>query len=191
MGKDTPLAREEKVRRSVLLARAGPGCVGLKTTRRNSRQAAHCHAEGNARPETANTPRPSAGRRSTANRVREATNRTFSRKNDSAGKPANRIEGEDCSLRRRAKRLVVVWDDSHPHIWKEVEKIRFGTMFVCKGCRQYRWLPDVMQETQKLQKLIHNCGYQQGYNEYLNTRPELKILIWAVQNGEKEHGTER
>jgi len=69
-----------------------------------------------------------------------------------------------------------------PHYWIGVDIVEGGSLFQCRFCRRYLWLPMFHLETEKLSRLIRRLGSDKGYCHYLNRHRPAKLLVAKLQD---------
>lgn len=188
MGKELPLAREEEEGQSVLLA--SPSTRELITT-------------SSSRDKRTQEPNPS--KRSKGEKVKDTKTKS---KGSSKAERANarprcqrrgrdnpyrgtyrRDERKDSRPRRSAQELGIVFPGAYcdeletvPHYWVESGKVEKGSLFQCKFCRKYLWLPLSTYDAEVLGKLIGRYGKSEGYCRYLNRHRPAKLLMAKLQD---------
>ena len=108
------------------------------------------------------------------------------RRDNKSGKQNREDEGRDISPRRSAKELGIVFDtvcSGKAHFWVESERVFEGSLFQCRYCHNYIWLPTQMEDAAQLSNLLHKGGKDEGYCHYLNhkSRRGVKVLLAKMQ----------
>ena len=189
MGKELPLACSEEERQPVLLAITGSG--EIITT------AYH----GDERTEKSNPSKTSNGREAEDTEAKSQSSRKTKRADASSSKPKRGRrhypyrksdrgdEGEDKSARRSARELGIKLPSAYcdeqllkPHYWVGVDCVNSGSLFQCKYCYDYLWLPLGWTDAERLSFLIEHYGRDEGYCRFLNRHRTAKILMAKLQN---------
>jgi len=69
-----------------------------------------------------------------------------------------------------------------PHYWLEVDKTAGGSLFQCRFCYEYLWLPLDISSIVRLSNLMKKYGRDRGYCHYLNGHRPAKLLIAKLQD---------
>lgn len=84
--------------------------------------------------------------------------------------------------------MGIVWLDagcdispSKAHDLTSIHPVDGGDVYCCKYCWRVKWLPNSMETTQQLTKLMTKYGNNIGYLKLLDRRHEAKMLIYQLQ----------
>ena len=69
-----------------------------------------------------------------------------------------------------------------PHYWNEVENVVKGSLFQCKFCHKYLWLPKFHIDAERLSRLMRVYGKDEGYCRFLNRHRAVKLLLAKLQD---------
>ena len=189
MGKELSLAREEEERQPVLLA--SPSTRELITTsssgdKRTQESSPSKSSKGGKVKDTKAKSKGSGKAKGTYARYSESARR---RRDNKDRKSDRGDEREDSRPRRNAQELGIIYPDSYcddaklvPHYWIENGKVDRGSLFQCRICRRYLWLPTFHIDADKLGKLMKKHGYTEGYCQYLNRHRPAKLLMAKLQD---------
>ena len=189
MGKEFPLAREEEEGQSVLLAITSSGERVTVPSVRDERTQEPSPPEGSGGGEVEDTKAKSQSSRK-AKRANASPSKKKGRGRDNQDRESDRgDEGEDKPVRRSAQELGIVHPGSYcdkseavSHYWIENEKIAEGSLFRCKLCHDYIWLPFNLKDSEQLGNLIRQYGRDEGYCRFLNKHRPAKVLMAKLQN---------
>ncbi len=189
MGKEFQMAREEEEGQSVLLASSGDGESISASSIRDQGEEEYDAARRDEDGEVKDTASESKGS-SKVTGADTSPSRTKRRRRDNQDrKQDRRNEGEHKSVRRCAKELGIVYPGSYcdetkttPHHWIEKEKVHGGSLYQCKHCHNYLWLPLFHMDSYRLGELIRRFGKDKGYCNYLDEHRPAKILMAKLLN---------
>jgi len=189
MGKELSLARIKEAGRSVLLAIPSSGELITTSSSRNQRtqESSSSKVSKGGTTEDIETESQSSSEveRANASSSKQARRRR-SNKDRKQGRGDERAHRR---VRRSAQELGIV----HPghfcneaetigHYWTEVDRISGGSLFQCKLCLDYIWLPLFYNDTIYLGKMMEHFGRTEGYCRYLNRHRPAKLLIAKLQD---------
>ena len=184
MGKELPLARGEEEGQPVLLASPSVRKFIYAPSSRDERTQEPSPSKGDEGGKAKDTKTKSKGGRKVKGahaRYSESARRRRGNKNRKQGRGD---EGEDKQIRRSAQELGITYPGSYcddaetvPHYWVEVSKIDIGSLFQCRFCYRYLWLPLTTFDADNLGKLMNKFGHTEGYCRYLNRHRQAKLLI--------------
>ncbi len=190
MDKELPLARTEKERWTVLLARIGSGESGSESARRNQRaQDATTVRTSQSRAVKDIEAKSKSSRRTERFNARRVRPERYGQGNKNR-KQDRRDEGEDSKPRWSAQELGIVWigsycPDGSPHYLIEYSKTSFGSLFKCVYCHKVKWLPTQMSDAFKLDAMMRKYGQQEGYCHFLNFHRDAKVMVAKFQELER------
>ncbi len=189
MGKELPLAREEEEGQSVLLASTSTRELITTSSRGDERTQEPDATEGGKGGKAKDT--KTKGKSSSKAKGADAgySGHQRRRRSNKDRKQDRGDEGENSRPRRTAQELGITFPGSHcddaqitPHYWLEVGKVDIGSLFQCKFCRRYLWLPLYHLDAGKLSSLIRRYGKNEGYCRYLNRHRPAKLLMAKLQD---------
>jgi len=192
MGSTLPMACSEgrnTSRRAQLLGEGGSSLPIITSSSRNKRK---------------ETTKPNKGRKSGAAEDIEAESQISTKakishgntskrakskrhkRNDKDRKSNRRLKRKNSAARRSAKELGIVWigsfcPDGHPHYLVGKHNLDGGSLFKCKYCHKYVWLPSLINEAAKLGEAVTRYGAQAGYCVYLDEHQAAKVMIAKLQ----------
>ena len=189
MGKELSLARAEEEGRTMLLAITGSGEPITAPSIRNKRtQETTPSQESNEGPLTYTKTKGKSGRKT--KRVDASSTEPKGRGRDNQDRESDRgDEGEDRKARRSAQELGITFPSSYcnetetvPHHWIRTDKVDVGSLYQCKKCYIYLWLPGFYNDAERLSKLIREYGKDEGYCRFLNKHRAGKLLMAKMQD---------
>lgn len=188
MGKELPLARSEEEGQSMLLADTGSGEIVTVPSTRNKRAQVSSASRGRKGRAVEGVEAKSKGSRK-AERANASSSEQERRGRDYQDRKSDRgDEGAHKSTRRSASELGIVFPGCYcdeletvPHHWVEIEKVASGSLFQCKFCHDYLWLPQNWTTNERLTYLIKFYGKDEGYCRCLNKHRPAKILMAKLQ----------
>ena len=188
MGEELSLARKEEEGQSMLLAYTSSG-ERITTS-----------YVGDERKEKSATPKVSHGRKikdieteSKGSSEVEGTNASpfekEGRGRDNQDRESDRgDERKYKRARRSAQELGITFPGSFcnkaetiPHYWVEVDRFNGGSLFQCKYCLDYVWLPSYHYEAERMSILMKQFGKDEGYCRYLNRHRGVKLQMAKLQ----------
>lgn len=109
------------------------------------------------------------------------------KQDDKDRKPDRGAEGEDKTPRRSASELAIEWigdfcPDGRPHFLIGTHAMDGGSLLKCKNCKKHIWLPTVINDAAKLDRLIDHLGAAAGYCKFLDSHREAKITVAKLQD---------
>ena len=189
MGKKFQMARKEEEGQPVLLASTSDGESISTSCIRNQGQEEHDAARRDEGEEVEDTTSESQGIVKASRANPSSTKPKRRRRDNQDRKQDRRNEGEHKSVRRCAKELGIVYPGSYcdetkttPHHWIEKEKVHGGSLYQCKHCHNYLWLPLFHMDSYRLGELIRRFGKDKGYCNYLDEHRPAKILMAKLLN---------
>ena len=189
MGEELSLARSEEEGRSVLLASTGSGELITTSAVRNKGTQEPAPYKGSKRGKIKDTKAKGKSSRKTKGANASPSKSTRRRRDNQDWKSDRGNEGEDKSARRSAQNMGVTFPSSYcdelemvPHYWVGVEKIHEGSLYQCKFCRRYLWLPTYHRNAEYLGNLMKQYGNNEGYCHFLNRHRAAKMLIAKLQD---------
>ena len=189
MGKELSLARSEKERRPMLLVITGSGEIITTACHRNKRTKKSYPSKISKGRETKDTKTKSQVS-SEVERTNASSSETKRRRRDYSDRKSDRgDEGKNKSVRRSAQELGIKLPPMYceeqllkPHYWVRVDAFSSGSLFQCKYCYDYLWLPLSYEGAERLCRLIRKYGKDEGYCHYLNKYRVAKILMAKLQD---------
>ncbi len=189
MGKELPLAREEEEGQSVLLASSGIGEFGKSSTNRDKGKKESSAIKGSKGGKVKDTKAKSKGSIKAEGANAITSKRQRRRRGNQDRKQGGGDEGEYRKVRRSSQELGVTFPGSYcddakitPHYWLESGKVEKGSLFQCKFCHRYLWLPLSTYDANVLGKLMRTHGSTEGYCQYLNRHRPAKLLMAKLQD---------
>lgn len=185
MGKELSLAREEKERRSVLLARPGGGAAGSAEVRREEGKKASAPL---IRREGRTPSAATASRKGNAASAHRGGKGSFSARrgdNNQNGREVGGVEGEDTSARGSAEKLGLEWFGSDcsrspscaHHLTEIVKTGGDGAIFMCAYCYRAKWLPTSISSAEVFTVLAKRKGHQAAYWQLLDQHPTARRVL--------------
>ncbi len=189
MGKELSLAREEEEGRSVLLASTGIGELITTSIGRDKRTEESSDAKVSKGTKAKNTKTKSKGGSKVKGANASTSKRQRRRRGNKNREQGGGDEGKDRKVRRSASELGITFPGTYcdelktvPHYWFEVDTIEGGSLFRCRFCRRYLWLPKFHLDSDRLSGMIRKYGGNEGYCRYLNMHRPAKLLIAKLQD---------
>ena len=187
MDNNFSLARQEEVRRSVLLASSGDGVPRKARVYRNARKALHSPAEGTQGEAAIHTAAESKSNAKDKGRNGRGRKR---RRTYPPRETVRDAEGGNCPSGRSAQELGIKWlearcDDSptsKAHYLVAKTDTSAGVIFECKYCHKVTWLPASLDECERLNTWMHIYGKDGGYQRILDLHPAAKRLLSKIQD---------
>ncbi len=181
------LARQEEVGRPVLLAGSGSGLSKQAEARRVQGQEVTGHAEKAEGSKSGNPKKK--GESNAKNKGGDGRGRKRGR-TYSLRDTIRDIEGRNRPSGRSAKELGITWLDtrceesprSKAHFLVGKTVVDGGTVFECKFCHRVRWLPNNLNECQRLGNWFYIYGLDGGYQRVLDLHPAAKRLMSKIQD---------
>ena len=189
MGKELSLARNEEERQSVLLASTGIGESSTEPSNGDQRQAQLSSPNRGQGGKAKDIKTKSKGSRKVKG-VDARHPRPERRGRDNQDRESDRgDEGEDEYTGRSAQKLGIAHPGSYcdeseavPHYWTEKEMISSGSLFQCRFCYKYLWLPLHEHDAVRLGNLMSKYGTNEGYCRFLNRHRAAKIMLAKLQH---------
>ncbi len=189
MGKELSLARTEEEGQSVLLAITSTGKSITASSHRNQRPKEPSAVTSRQRREAKNTS-PARKRRTDTEGANAGHTRPKRRRQDNKDRKQNRgEEGENKPVGRSAQKLGITYpgsycgeDESVPHYWVGIDKIDKGSLFQCRLCKDYLWLPEYGDLPNELKQLMRKLGDTEGYCQFLNSHRRAKVRLAKLQD---------
>ncbi len=189
MGKEFQMAREEEEEQSVLLAITSSGEPISASSIRDQGEEEHDAAWQDEDGEIEDTTPESQGSVKAPGANPSSTKPKRRRRDNQDRKQDRRNERKHKSVRRCAKELGIVYPGSYcdeaatiPHHWMEMEKIHGGSLYKCKKCFNYLWLPLYHMDSWRLGGLVRKYGKDKGYCMYLDEHRPAKLLMAKMVN---------
>jgi len=188
MDKEIPLARQEEVRQSVLLAGTGASETRKDATHRDSGKKASTTPQG-VKGSKVRSPK----KKSEGDAEVEGGGGKRGRKRGrsySLGDTIREAERRDTSFGRSSKELGITWlgvrcEDSpvtKAHYLVDRTKVGDGTIYECKYCHKVKWLPNTESDCIKLGNFLQIYGHDTGYQKILDQHPAAKSLMAKIQD---------
>ena len=186
MGKELQMARQEEIRRPMLLASIGTRRVESETLHRTSGEEEAGHIEGEAGQAPAFTPKKGKGS-GKAKGTYVSFNRTGRRgRDDKNRRQARGPEGRDRTSGRSAQLLGIIWPDAHcadsptgGHHMLEVANIDKGLMFRCKYCLIHKWH---FTDSYVMSAPMVTLGKDKGYCKILDGHRKARAVVAELQD---------
>ena len=187
MDKKISLARQEEVRRSVLLSCTGTGTDGEGTLRGEARAEDNSNAKGNeSAAQTAAMPKRKSYAASARGNGRGIKSRLDYQVRDSVRDAKRR----NTPIGRSAKELGIEWIGarceespvSKAHYLVARTKVDEGCMWECVYCHRVKWLPITMEECCRLNAMMNVYGLDGGYQRILELHPAAKRMLCKIQD---------
>jgi len=194
MDKEIPLACGEEKRHPMLLAYAGSGEIITTSSRGEEGKESNSDAEGDEGGKVKMPPKKSKGvakaKRGDGKRKPE-TGFTYSFRDT-----VREVERTHRASRRSAEELGISYPDSEcnenpyskAHYWVDELKTTGGSVFVCKYCFFFKWLPSNHDDAQNMGSKMKMKGNTVGYQFMLDNYPKAKMLIAKLQDISKLRG---
>ena len=196
MDKTLPLARSEgdnKLRRTAiptedkLLATGGSSIPSRASNNRNERKKTTTtkqKAKGRKAKDT--SPKGKIGAKA-KDPDGSTTKQGRPRLYDKDRKPDRGTEGADKVPRRSSAELGIEWigsscPDGQPHFLVDRNNFGGGIILICRNCKKSIWLPTIINEAARLDRMIDRLGTTQGYCKYLDTNRDAKMLVAKLQD---------
>ena len=191
MGEELSVARAERIRRPMLLARAGAGSPEQAEVRgEEGNEASHPIPRGKERA-AASPPVQSKGHAAVESGVREGARGQEHREDNHTRRVAGGLAPRDTASGRSAKELGIDWVDGkcsnnhttpNAHYWIETFRVAGGGLFICKQCRRARWLPNTYNEATVLSALDRKYGVVATYADTLDRHPAARKVLNRLKN---------
>ena len=191
MGEELQVARKEKYRWSVLLARAGTSTLGYTGVRREERKEGITTFSRGKKGSTPPTPAQSKSYAATKSGGREGSRGQEHRENNYSWRTVSRHSDGDTTSRRSTKELEIEWVDSMcqgstapagVHHWIEAFKVADGGLFICRYCHHARWLPNSLHVATQFTALAKKLGVAAAYEQILSEHPTARRTVLELQD---------
>ncbi len=187
MDNEIPLARQENIRRPVLLGSTGPRTTG---------QGALCRAEGqkasgHVRRYPKGSPISAAQAGKGYAKAKGGNGRGGKHgRAYSLRESIREAEGRNPAPGRTAKELGIEWPGerceespvTHAHWFTGRTYIDGGVIFECKFCHKVKWLPTEYEHCYDLGAWQHIYGLTTGYQRMLDLHPSARRLLSKIQD---------
>lgn len=187
MDEEVSLARQEREGRSMLLAGSGSGLSGNKDVHGDEGKEVAGNAKGRkgGKNKTASSKSKGDAKAKSGNRRGRKRGRTYSLRES-----ARTTEGANRPSGRSAKELGITWLDARCDKSPKTRVHWFigrmntdnGTVFQCKFCHRVKWLPNTIQECERLGNWMRVYGEDGGYQRLLDLHPTAKRLMSKIQD---------
>ena len=182
-----PLAREEEVGQSVLLASTGNRAAIKGSIRGGKRTKISGNVKGGKDSQTISAAQASKGNAKDKGRNGRKGRRGRSYSLRSAVGDAER---RNPAPGRSAKELGIEWLDARcedspvtkAHHFIARTKVDTGCMWECKYCHKIKWMPLSYVECLELDKYMHIYGLSGGYQRILDCHPAARRLLSKIQD---------
>lgn len=189
MGKELSLARSEEEGQSMLLAITGSGEPITAPSLGDQRTEESNFAKVDEGGEVEDTKTKSKGSRK-VKRANASPIKKERRGRDNKDRKSHRgYERAHKPVRRSSSELGITYPGSYcdeletvPHYWTEIDVVAGGSLFRCKLCYDYVWLPMFLPEIHHLNNLMKKYGSNEGYCQYLNRHRAAKLLVAKMQD---------
>ncbi len=189
MGKELSMAREEEERQSVLLASPSVRKFIFAPSGRDKGTQESNPSKGGKGRKAKDTKTKSKGSCKVKRTYAGYSESARRRPSDKNRKQGGGDEGEHRKARRSAQELGIVHPGSYcddarivPHYWIDTDRVEKGSLFQCKLCHRYLWLPTFHLDADKLGKLMRKHDFTEGYCIYLNYHRPAKLLVAKLQD---------
>ena len=188
MGKELSMAREEEEGQPVLLASPGVGEL-ITTSYRGDQRTQKPNPSKRSKGGKAEDIKAKGKGSSKAEGANARPRRQRHRRDNKNRKQDRGDEGEYKSARRSAQELGIVYPGSYcddaevvPHYWVGDSIVGKGSLFQCRLCRRYLWLPLSTFDAMNLSTLLRKYGISEGYCRYLNRHRPAKLIMAKLQD---------
>ncbi len=187
MGNEVSLARQAEDRREVLLAGAGTVGAGEETSCRDQRPTQDGPAVRVQKDKVKAAAKKSKD--TAASKADDRGRKPRRRPGNKSGRKAGGVERANKSSGRSAEELGIEWPDvrcevssTKAHFWVARDCIEHGTVFECKYCHRFIWLPDYYGEAIELAHSIGRHGHTAAYQAMLAKHPVVLKLLSKIQD---------